>query len=307
MNKTLLVLAAGMGSRYGGLKQLDPVGPSGEVVLDYSVHDARSAGFNKVIFVIRDDFQAEFEERVLSRYRGQIAVDLAFQKLDDIPTGFARPAERQKPWGTGHAILAARHVVREPFLVVNADDFYGREAYAKMAGFLEKTREGLHIAMVAYPLQNTLSEHGSVSRGICAVAPDGTLSRVEEFTGIVRDERGISGVDSAGEVRQLTGTELVSMNFWGFTPEVFGHLWNLFAQFLNDGGLENPKSEFYIPTAVTRIIDSGAVKACVLSSEGRWFGVTYKEDRLAVAAALKQMAEINLYPSPLWSNIASKP
>jgi NDP-sugar pyrophosphorylase family protein len=305
MHKTLLVLAAGMGSRYGGLKQLDAVGPSGEVVLDYSVHDALTAGFNKVVFVIRSDFQSEFEEKVLSRYRGQIAVDLAFQKLDDLPEGFTPPAERQKPWGTGHAILAARDVVGEPFLVVNADDFYGREAFSKMADFLDATTPGLQIAMVAYPLQNTLSEHGTVSRGICTLAPDGTLSRVEELTGIARNEDGISGTDSAGEVRQLTGAELVSMNFWGFTPAVFEHLWALFAQFLDQGGLENPKSEFYIPSAVSEMIASGAAKASVLHSEGRWFGVTYKEDSAAVAAALKQMTTSGLYISPLWNHICS--
>ncbi|TSA29566.1 MAG: nucleotidyltransferase [Verrucomicrobiaceae bacterium] len=304
MNKTLLVLAAGMGSRYGGLKQLDGVGPSGEVVLDYSVHDALWAGFNKVVFVIRRDFRDEFEEIVVRRYHGQIAIELAFQELDDLPERHALPLGRQKPWGTGHAIRAARHLIHEPFLVVNADDFYGMEAYSKMAVFLDRPEEGLRFGMVAYTLSNTLSEHGEVSRGVCTVAADQTLIRVEEHTGIVRNAGEIRGTDTTGEVRQLTGTEMVSMNFWGFTQEVFPHLEDLFGKFLDSGGNENPKSEFYIPSAVSEIIASGAAPASVIPSAGRWFGVTYKEDRESVASALGQMVKDRLYPTPLWNHIS---
>ncbi len=304
MDKTLLVLAAGMGSRYGGLKQLDAVGPSGEVVLDYSVHDALWAGFNKVVFVIRRDFQKEFEETVVRRYDGQVAIELAFQELDDLPEGFTKPPARNKPWGTGHAIRAARHVIRDPFLVVNADDFYGMEAYSKMAGFLNRGGEGLSIGMVAYPLSNTLSEHGAVSRGICTVAADQSLIRVEEHTGIVRRAGEILGTDSKGDVCKLSGAEMASMNFWGFTTEVFAHLENLFGKFLVSGGIENPKSEFYIPSAVSEIIASGAAPASVLFSAGCWFGVTYKEDRDAVATALSQMVQDRLYPTPLWNHIS---
>jgi hypothetical protein len=304
MDKTLLVLAAGMGSRYGGLKQLAPVGPSGEVVLDYSVHDALWAGFNKVVFVIRRDFQKEFEEMVVKRYAGRVAVDLAFQELEDLPEGYSLSSGRQKPWGTGHAIRAARNAIKEPFLVANADDFYGMEAYSKMASFLDKPQEGLRLGMVAYPLSNTLSEHGEVSRGVCTVAPDQMLIRVEEHTGIVRNAGDVRGTDTTGEVRLLTGTEMVSMNFWGFTPEIFAHLEDLFGKFLDSGGNENPKSEFYIPSAVSGIIASGAAPASVIPSTGRWFGVTYKEDREAVAAALGQMVKDKLYPTPLWNHIS---
>jgi choline kinase len=304
MDKTLLVLAAGMGSRYGGLKQLDAVGPSGEVVLDYSVHDALWAGFNKVVFVIRRDFQTEFEEIVVRRYDGQIAIELAFQELDDLLEGFALPLGRQKPWGTGHAIRSARHLIREPFLVVNADDFYGMEAYSKMAAFLDRPEEGLRVGMVAYTLSNTLSEHGAVSRGVCTIAADKTLAKVEEHTGIVRKDGSIIGTDTTSEVRRLKGTEMVSMNFWGFTPEVFGHLEDLFGKFLVSGGIENPKSEFYIPSAVSEIIASGAAPASVIPSSGRWFGVTYKEDRDSVASALGQMVKDRLYPTPLWNHIS---
>ncbi|MFZ4682348.1 MAG: nucleotidyltransferase family protein [Terrimicrobiaceae bacterium] len=303
MAKTLLVLAAGMGSRYGGLKQLDPVGPSGEVVLDYSVHDALWAGFEKVVFVIRRDFEEAFRETVLKRYEGHAEVDLAFQELGDLPEGYAPPAAREKPWGTGQAIWAARHVVDGPFLVVNADDFYGLEAFSIMAGFLDGSSEGLRMGMVAYLLRNTLSDHGFVSRGICEVTTDNLLKRVEEHTGIVRRDGLIRGTDTRGIVQDLTGSEPVSMNFWGFTPEIFPHLESLFSQFLDLGGNENPKSEFYIPSAVSQIIASGAAPASVLSSSGRWFGVTYREDREAVANALSQMVKDRLYPTPLWKHL----
>lgn len=302
MKSTLVVLAAGMGSRYGGLKQLDPVGPSGEVVLDYSVHDALWAGFDNVVFVIRKDFEEEFRKVVLSRYEGVVPTALAFQDLNDLPGGRLAPEGRQKPWGTGHAIWSARNQVDGPFLVVNADDFYGMEAFSAMAGFLKKQSEGLRLALVAYPLRNTLSEHGAVSRGVCTVGDNDTLTSVEEHTGIVREGDAIRGINLVGERVSLTGIEMVSMNFWGFTPEIFGHLENSFAEFLNRGGLGNPKSEYYIPSAVSEIIASGAAPASVLRSEGRWYGVTYREDRASVAEALQQMVADRLYPTPLWKH-----
>ncbi len=303
MSMTLVVLAAGMGSRYGGLKQLDPVGPSGEVVLDYSVHDALGAGFKKVVFVIRRDFEEEFRRAVVSRYEKTTDVGIVYQDLKDLPKPHVCPTDREKPWGTGHAIWCARHAVHEPFLAVNADDFYGMEAFSKMAVFLKGTEDGrrLGIGMVAYPLRNTLSEHGAVSRGICELTPDNLLESVEEYTGIVRSDGRIQGSDTGGAVRDLTGSESVSMNFWGFTPEVFPLLEKLLGAFLDSGGKENPKSEFYIPSAVSEIIASGAAPASVIPSTGSWFGVTYREDREAVANNLSELIKQGLYKTPLWN------
>lgn len=304
MSLTLLVLAAGMGSRYGGLKQIDHVGPSGEFVLDYSVHDALWAGFDRVVFVIRRDFEDEFRRVVVSRYEKTMDVGVVYQELKDLPEPHVCPPGREKPWGTGHAIWSARRVIETPFLVVNADDFYGMEAFSRMALFLKAT-EGkgcLGMSMVAYPLRNTLSEHGAVSRGICEVNHDGLLKSVEEHTGIVRIDGRIEGADTSGAVRELTGSEPVSMNFWGFTPEVFSHLEDRLCRFLDSGEKENPKSEFYIPSAVSEIISSGVAPASVISTTGRWFGVTYREDRAAVAATLSELVKQGLYKTPLWSH-----
>lgn len=305
MKPTLLVLAAGMGSRYGGLKQIDPVGPSGEAVLDYSVHDALAAGFGKVVFVIRRDFEEEFRRAVVSRYEGKVEIGVAYQDLGALPEGFSLPADREKPWGTGHAIWCARNEIREPFLMVNADDFYGREAFAVMAGHLKEVTGGTpaDFSMVAYPLVNTLSEHGEVSRGICDLASDGKLLSVEECSGIRRGADGvITGTDTKGKVRTFSGRELVSMNFWGFTPAIFPMLGDLFTNFLKDGGLASSKSEFYIPSAVTSMMATGAAQTAVLRSAGHWYGVTYREDREAVAAAIAGMVREGLYPTPLTSS-----
>jgi UTP-glucose-1-phosphate uridylyltransferase len=307
MKPTLLVLAAGMGSRYGGLKQIDPIGPSGEVVLDYSVNDALASGFGRVVFVIRRDFEEEFRRVVVSRYEGKVEVGIAYQELDELPEGFSLPSEREKPWGTGHAIWCARNQIQEPFLVVNADDFYGKEAFAIMAAHLKGiaaagVREGTReqFSMVAYLLSNTLSEHGVVSRGICELSPDGKLRSVEECTDIHRGDDGvITGTDTKGEVRALSGEAMVSMNFWGFTPAIFPMLGELFTAFLKEGGLTAKKSEFYIPSAVTSMMESGAVETVVLKSKGQWFGVTYREDRDAVASAIGRMVSQGLYPTPL--------
>lgn len=295
-----------MGSRYGGLKQLDSVGPSGEVVLDYAVHDAIWAGFKRVVFVIRKDFEDEFREIVVSRYASSIQVDLVYQDLDDLPEGCAKPAGREKPWGTGHAIWASRNVVKEPFLVVNADDFYGMEAYSMMGSALEMEwpHDGqLRMAMVAYSLSNTLSEHGAVSRGICEVTPDQKLASVEECTGIVRREDGrIVGMDTAGLARGLGDDAKVSMNFWGFTPDIFPHLDRQLAEFVRALPEDKPKAEFYIPSAVSEIVASGQGEVNVLRSSGRWFGVTYREDRDVVAAELAHLVNKGLYPTPLWKH-----
>lgn len=305
MSITLLVLAAGMGSRYGGLKQIDPVGPSGEVVLDYSVHDALRCGFDRVVFVIRREFEREFREAVLSRYEGRVDVALVFQDMDDLPSGFALPKGRTKPWGTGHAILSARDAVDGPFLVVNADDFYGAEAFIAMKGFLDQAGgEGLQMALVAYRLANTLSENGSVARGICRIMEDGHLASVEEHTGILREETGaIVGKNASGAKIGLAADDFVSMNFWGFSSDVFSHLSRLFGEFLEGGGLEDPKAEFYIPSAVSKLITLGVAQARVLNSASRWYGVTYREDHPTVVDAVGRMVEAGLYPSPLWKHI----
>lgn len=303
MGNTLLVLAAGMGSRYGGLKQIDPVGPSGEAVLDYSVHDALRSGFDRVVFVIRREFEREFREAVLSRYEGRVDVALVFQDMDDLPSGFALPKGRTKPWGTGHAILSARDAVHGPFLVVNADDFYGAEAFTAMKGFLDQARGvGLQMALVAYRLENTLSENGTVARGICRIKEDGHLASVEEHTGILCEPSGaIVGKNAAGEKTDLSANDFVSMNFWGFTSDVFSHLSGLFGEFLEGGGLEDPKAEFYIPSAVSKLIASGFGQVRALNSASRWYGVTYREDRATVVEAVGRMVESGLYPSPLWN------
>ncbi len=297
MNLTLLILAAGMGSRYGGLKQLDPMGPAGETLLDYSVFDARRAGFERVVFVIRRDFEAQFRTEVGRRFERRVDVGYAFQSLDDLPDGFQTPAARQKPWGTGHAIWSARDAVTTPFVAVNADDFYGRDAYRALAEFFEGGRgETAQFAMAGYRLERTLSAHGSVSRGVCATDDQGRLRTVEEHTDIVRADDGtVRATAPDGTVVVLTGAEAVSLNFWGFTPEVFPLLEAGFARFLRSR-LEEPKAEYYIPAAVTEMIAAGAAEVEVLATSAEWFGVTYRDDKPLVAAALAELTRTGEYP-----------
>ncbi len=292
-----------MGSRYGGLKQMDPVGPAGEFVLDYSVFDAVRAGFGKVVFVIREEFEAEFREKVVSRYGDAVEVELVHQALDDLPEGSAVPEGRGKPWGTGQAIWAARDVVREPFLVVNADDFYGRAAFSVIGDWLRGVEDGGGIAcsLVAYALRNTVSEHGTVSRGICAVDAGGALKTVTECTEIGAAEGGgFTGEDPGGTRRRFDGDELVSMNFWGFSPEIFPRLGGMFADFLRGLTPDKSKAEFYIPSAVSELIAGGETAVAVLESDARWFGVTYREDREGVVAELARIGAAGEYPTPLW-------
>jgi len=293
--KTLLVLAAGMGSRFGGLKQLEPVGPAGEVLLDYSVYDALRAGFDRVVFVIRRDFEKEFREKIGARYESRVEVGYAFQDLADLPGGRVVSTERTKPWGTGHAIWAARTEINGAFLTVNADDFYGPGAYMTMARFLERAGPD-EAALVAYRLDRTLSENGCVARGVCQAGSGGALSGVEECTEIRHGERGLTGNGSDGTPREFTGSERVSMNFWGFAPGIFGALEELFGRFLDGGGLGNPKAEFYIPTAVTDLVKVGKLKASLHETEESWFGVTFREDRAAVAKELESRVREGLHP-----------
>jgi hypothetical protein len=302
MTPTLLVLAAGMGSRYGGLKQLDPMGPNGETVMDYAIFDAQRAGFGRVVFVIREDFAEAFRATVLPRYEGRVAVELCFQDMRELPAGFALPPNREKPWGTAHAILAARHIVREPFAAINADDFYGRESYEVLAAFLRgDVRDAVppEYAMVGFQLRHTLSAHGTVARGVCTTDAEGRLAGVRELTRLrpVGDHVENQASPDAPEV--LTGDELVSLNMWGFTPAVFVQIEEVFHEFLAANGTD-PKSECYIPTVVDALIARQACEVHVLPTASQWFGVTYREDRTGVVAALADLTTRGDYPSPLW-------
>jgi UTP-glucose-1-phosphate uridylyltransferase len=298
---TLLVLAAGMGSRYGGLKQLDAIGPAGETIIDYSIYDARRAGFGQVVFVIRRDIEDAFKDKVGSRYVGKIPVTYAYQQLDALPAGFSVPESRQKPWGTGHAILVARDLINEPFAVINADDFYGTQGYTTAARHLQQAQDSAKAdyCMVGYRLGNTLSEHGSVSRGICHLDTEGCLDHVVETHKIARTDGGIQADSPDGGKQLLTGDEVVSMNLWGFTPSIFDHLETQFKHFLEARGGEM-YSEFYIPFVVNELIQSGQVRARVLSCEAKWFGVTFREDRICVEESIRKLVEGGVYPSPLW-------
>lgn len=291
MSLTLVVLAAGMGSRYGGLKQIDPVGPGGETVLDYAVFDALRAGFTRVVFVIRRDFEALFREKIGARYAGRAAVDYVFQSLDALPPGFTPPAGREKPWGTGHAVWCARAALGENFAVINADDFYGADSFAQLARFLTAARGG-DFAMVGFRLANTLSEHGVVSRGVTAAGPDLELRSIVEHTGIAPEE--------VGPGRKFSGEEIVSMNCWGFTPALFAGLDAQFREFLAARGGE-AKSEFYLPAAVSAMIGRGEAKVRVLPTASTWFGVTYREDKPRVQAAIAGLVQAGLYPEKLWA------
>jgi UTP-glucose-1-phosphate uridylyltransferase len=294
MQPTLLVMAAGMGSRYGGLKQIDAVGPHGEAIIDYSIHDALRAGFGRLVFVIRRDIEAPFREAIGGKFEKRIAVDYVFQELDKLPAGFSVPPGRTKPWGTTHAILMAEEVVRAPFAAINADDFYGRESFQVMADFLRAG--GPDYAMVGYTLRNTLSEHGSVSRGVCERDAADYLRAVVEFTKIEKQGQGAQVED-----RVLSGDELVSMNFWGFTPAVFPQLREHFNAFLRPSG-QDLKSECYIPTTVNELVASGTARVKVLRTLASWFGITYKEDKPLVVASIRKLIADGDYPEMLWAS-----
>lgn len=298
MKPTLVILAAGMGSRYGGLKQLDEVGPNGEAIIDYSLFDAIRAGFGKVVFIIRRDFEDAFKERFDRKLTGKINVEYVFQELTDLPSGFSVPAGREKPWGTGHAIRAAREVVKEPFSAINADDFYGFEAYQTVARFLTGDVADNQYAMVGYRLDNTLSENGSVSRGLCVTNAQQNLVDIEELTQITSENEGIFYYKN-NEKFVLKGDETVSMNFWGFHPSLFNHLEEGFVSFLKIKGNEM-KSEFFIPMFVDELIKAEKTDVKVLTSSASWFGVTYQEDKPVVKDRINQLIAEGKYPSKLW-------
>lgn len=296
---TLLVMAAGMGSRYGGLKQIDPVGPNGELVIDYSIYDAIQAGFGKVVFIIRRDIEESFREVMGKEIEKRIAVDYAFQELADLPPGFTVPEGRTKPWGTGHAIYTARDLIREPFAVINADDLYGTESFHLLAGQLRRTDPAsTDYSMVAYILRNTLSDHGSVTRGVCDI-DEGLLRTVDERSKIEPDAGGARYLEGENWF-SLTGDELVSMNMWGFTPRLFEQLAEGFPRFLAEQG-DEIKSEYLIPVVVDELIRSGEAVVHVLRSTAKWLGVTYPEDKATVAAGVQGMIDAGIYPSPLWT------
>lgn len=300
---TLVVLAAGIGSRYGGLKQIDPVGPGGEAVLDYSVFDARRAGFGKIVFVIRRDMEGAFRGALGHRFESRMEVRYAYQHLDLLPPGCPVPAGRQKPWGTGHAVLCAAEVVREPFAVINADDFYGAESYRVLAEFLQGPPTGASrdlLAMVGFRLDRTLSAHGTVARGICATDAKGFLVSVEELTAIERLPVGARHREADGTFRPLTGREIVSLNCWGFPPALFGHLRRLFGEFLQRHG-GDLKTEFFLPDAVNQLIQEGCVQVKVLPTSASWFGVTYREDRPVVIENIRALVRAGVYPERLWA------
>ncbi len=301
MKPTLLVLAAGIGSRYGGLKQMDPVGPSGEVVIDYSIYDALRAGFGKLVFVIRKDIEKSFREMLGSRFEKLAQVEYVFQELDKLPPGFVVPADRQKPWGTGHAILMAKDVINEPFAVINADDFYGADSYGRLSGYLSGlSSTSSSFAMVGFKLSNTLSEFGKVARGVCQTDKEGKLTDVEELTNIVVDQSGGAvNINHDGSRRKLTGVEIVSMNMWGFTPKLFDHLDSKFKSFLATAG-SNPKSEYFIPSVVNELIKTGDASVQVLETASAWFGVTYREDKPRVIQSVNELIGKGQYPSKIY-------
>lgn len=300
MKPTLFVLAAGMGSRYGGLKQLDPLGPNGETIMDYSIYDAMQAGFGKVVFVIRKDFEADFRNKILSKYEGHIPVEVVFQSTDALPEGFTCPADRTKPWGTNHAVLMGKDVIKEPFAVINADDFYGRDAFAVMAKELmrEHDKKG-DYCMVGFRVGNTMTENGSVARGVCATK-DGLLSSIVERTAISYDaNHDIAFNDENGVECHLEPTTPVSMNLWGFTPDYFDYSEREFVKFL-EKDLNTPKAEFFIPLVVDTLINSGEATVKVLDTDSKWFGVTYAADRPGVVEKFAELHNNGTYPAKLF-------
>jgi UTP-glucose-1-phosphate uridylyltransferase len=290
-------MAAGMGSRYGGLKQIDPVGPSGETLMDYSIFDALRAGFGKIVFVIRKDIEAPFRETIGARFEKRMPVEYVFQELDKLPAGFTVPEGRTKPWGTTQAVLMAEDVIKEPFAVINADDFYGAEGYQVLAKHLQSGTSD--YAMVGFVLRNTLSDFGSVARGVSKADEQGNLKALSELTSIERDGEHARNTDPTGNVTNLTGDELVSMNMWGFTPAIFPQLRDHFIQFLKRSGAEL-KSECYVPTTVNEMVADGEAKVKVLRTNDAWFGVTYKEDKPRVVDSIAALVKKGTYPSTLW-------
>ncbi len=300
MKPTLFVLAAGMGSRYGGLKQLDGLGPHGETIMDYSIYDAIQSGFGKVVFVIRKDFEQEFRDKILSKYESKIPTEVVFQSTDALPEGFTCPEDRTKPWGTNHAVLMGKDVIKEPFAVINSDDFYGRNSFEVLAKALSNLPDDSHdrYFMVGFNVGNTMSESGTVSRGVCETE-NGLLKSVVERTKIGYDENHDIIFTEGDLVEKLEPTTPVSMNFWGFTPDYFVHSEKSFVNFLNHS-INVPKSEFFIPIVVSELVESGQSTVEVLRTDSKWFGVTYSEDRPAVVEKFAELHRRGIYPEKMF-------
>lgn len=299
MKPTLLILAAGMGSRYGKLKQMDSFGPNGETIIEYSIYDAIAAGFGKLVFIVRDSFKSEFETYFRSKLDGKIEMEFVSQELNNIPENMTYNSERQKPWGTAHAIWVARHVINEPFGVINADDYYGVEAYGQLAKFLTTQKESGDFAVVAYYLRNTLSDHGTVNRGVCTLDGDGHLIDVKECVKIKRDTDGTISYPDEECAEVLSEDTLVSMNMWGFLPSYFGYCESMFVDFLTKEGMKLT-SEFYIPTLIDYLIKNDILNVEVIDTESDWFGVTYQEDKPFVMEKITSLVHNGVYPSNLW-------
>ena len=300
MKPILYIMAAGMGSRYGGLKQMEALGPGGETLMDYSVYDAIRAGFGRVVFVIGKHFEDDFRARVLSKYENRIATDVVFQSLDDLPPGFTPPADRTKPWGTAHAVLAGRDVVDGPFLVINADDFYGFDMFRLAAGFLTGAPKDGEYCMVGYRLADTLSESGSVSRGVCKVGADGYLENITEHKEVVCDNGVIKSIHPDGAVEVLAPDAPSSQNAWGFMPDFIDKAGKYFAEKFLPENIDVPKSEFYVPTLVGTLVETGAARVKCLRTDAEWFGVTNPGDRPKVVKRLAELADEGAYPQKLF-------
>jgi len=301
MNTTLLILAAGMGSRYGGMKQVDPFGPSGETITDYSIYDAVQAGFDRFVFVISPKMEEDFRASYVRKFPSHLKVDYVIQSIDNIPEGLKLSGERLKPWGTAHAVLMAKDAIEEPFAVINADDFYGRESYKIMHDFLVKTEEEVpgQYCMVGFELQKTVSEHGSVARGVCQVDDHGFLNGMVEQTKVFLKDGGIVYENEDGSVHPLDRMDTVSMNLFGFTPDFFAHIEDVFKDFIQEN-IQNPKAELYIPLVVDKLINAGVARMSVLQTPESWFGVTYQEDKPKVLSAIRSLVDNGLYPESLW-------
>jgi choline kinase len=301
MKPTLLILAAGIGSRYGSLKQIDPLGSSGETIIDYSIYDAIQAGFGKVVFVIKENITEEFREVFSKKLNGKIELDYVYQEIDKVPEGIVYSKERIKPWGTGHAVLMAAGRIHEPFAAINSDDFYGRSAFDSLAQFYRNgpSSEENQYCMVGYEIGKTLSEHGSVSRGICKADDASFLVEVTERTKIARNAAGVAYMDDRGAPVLIDEKTTVSMNFWGFTPSFFSHLESGFLEFIRSNA-DSPKAEFYIPTVVNDLLHRKAASVKILNCSDQWFGMTYREDRELVISRIRELVERGIYPVDLW-------
>jgi NDP-sugar pyrophosphorylase family protein len=297
---TLLVLAAGMASRYGSLKQLDQFGPSGETIVDYAVYDAIRAGFGKILFVVRESTQKEFKEMLLGKFSGKVHVDTVIQELDMLPEGYSVPPDRVKPWGTGHAVWVAASKIKEPFAVINADDFYGYQSFNSMAGFFQTNQDESLLSLMGYQLKNTLSAHGAVSRGVCEIDGEGFLRSITEHTKIIETEEGVVSYTPDQEPLPLTGHETVSMNMMGFYPSVFPFFGAYFGEFMSKEA-HDLKAEFYLPVVLNNLIKSGTAKVKVLYTPEKWFGVTYPDDKPLASKNLMELTRAGVYPENLWN------